>query len=63
MGRSRWIPILISFLGGIVCLALVATACVANSENDRRDGSGGGSGQTSARGDSGDGSYRAPQIP
>src|ERR687894_462234 len=63
MGRSRWIPALISFLVGMVCLALVATACVAASENDRRDGRGGGSGKTGARGDSGDGSYRAPQVP
>lgn len=63
MGKSRWLPALISFLVGIVCLALAATACVATSGNDRRDGSGGGSGETGARGDSGDGSYRAPQIP
>jgi peptide/nickel transport system substrate-binding protein len=63
MGKSKWIPALISFLAGIVCLALAATACVAASDNDRRDGRGGGSGETGARGDSGDGSYRAPQIP
>jgi peptide/nickel transport system substrate-binding protein len=63
MGKSRWIPALISFLIGIVCLALAATACMAASQNDRREGRGGGSGETGARGDSGDGSYRAPQIP
>jgi peptide/nickel transport system substrate-binding protein len=63
MGKSRWIPALISFLVGMVCLALAATACMATSGNDRRDGNGGGPGETGARGDSGDGSYRAPQIP
>jgi peptide/nickel transport system substrate-binding protein len=62
-GKPKWIPALISFLVGIVCLALAATACVATSGNDGRDGSGGGPGDTGARGDSGDGSYRAPQIP
>ncbi|MDQ4093154.1 MAG: ABC transporter substrate-binding protein [Actinomycetota bacterium] len=63
MGKSRSIPALISFLVGIVCLALAATACVATSGNDRHDGSGIGPGETGARGDSGDGSYRAPRIP
>ncbi|MGH3800289.1 MAG: ABC transporter substrate-binding protein [Pseudonocardiaceae bacterium] len=60
MGKSRRIPHLIGLLVGMVCLALAG--CVAASGTDRPDGSGGGSAETGARGDNGDGSYRAPQI-
>ncbi|MGH3886231.1 MAG: ABC transporter substrate-binding protein [Pseudonocardiaceae bacterium] len=60
MGKSRRIPHLIGLVVGMVCLALAG--CVAASGTDRPDGSGGGSAETGARGDNGDGSYRAPQI-
>ncbi|MGH3896770.1 MAG: ABC transporter substrate-binding protein [Pseudonocardiaceae bacterium] len=48
---------------GIVCLALAVTGCVAAGGTDRPDGRGGGPAETGARGDNGDGSYRAPQVP
>lgn len=57
-GRSR---LLIGSLVGIACLALVATGCVAASGTDRPDG-GGGPVNILARGDKGDGSYRAPTV-
>ncbi len=63
MGKSSRNPHLISLLVGIACLALVVASCVAASGTDRPDGGGGGPAETGARGDNGDGSYRAPQAP
>ncbi len=63
MGKSSRVPHLISLLVGIVCLALAVTGCVAAGGTDRPDGRGGGLAETGARGDNGDGSYRAPQVP
>jgi len=45
----------------IVCLAVPVAGCVAAREIDRPDG--GGPANTQARGDSGDGTYRAPKVP
>jgi glutathione transport system substrate-binding protein len=57
----REIRFLTRILVGIVSLVLVVTACVAASETGRPDG--GGTTNTQARGDGGDGSYRAPRVP
>lgn len=57
-GKSR---LLLNLLVGIVCLVLVVAGCVAARGTDRPDG--GGPVNTQARGDNGDGSYRAPKIP
>lgn len=58
-GRSR---LLISVPAGIACLVLVVAGCVAASGTDRPEG-GGGLANARARGDNGDGSYRAPRVP
>jgi peptide/nickel transport system substrate-binding protein len=55
----RRVRLLIRLLG-IVCLALVAAGCVAAREADHPDG--GGPANTQARGDGGDGTYRAPKV-
>ncbi|MGH3765763.1 MAG: ABC transporter substrate-binding protein [Pseudonocardiaceae bacterium] len=58
MRKSR---LLTSLLMGIACLALVVAGCVAASGAGRSDG--GGLVNTQARGDNGDGTYRAPKVP
>jgi glutathione transport system substrate-binding protein len=60
MGKSRRIRFLIGFLAEIVCLVLAVTGCVAASGTGRPEG--GGPANTLARGDRGDGSYRAPKV-
>jgi peptide/nickel transport system substrate-binding protein len=55
--RSR----LISLLAWTACLVLTVTGCVAASGTDRPGG--GGVVNSRARGDKGDGSYRAPAVP
>jgi glutathione transport system substrate-binding protein len=57
-GRSRFLT---GSLVGIACLVLVVTGCVAASGTDRPDGAGGPV-NILARGDKGDGSYRAPTV-
>jgi peptide/nickel transport system substrate-binding protein len=59
MGKAR---LLKSLPAGIACIMLAVTGCVAASGTDRPDGV---SGLTNARarGDNGDGSYRAPKVP
>lgn len=57
--KLRRIRLLISLLVGIACLVLAVTGCVAASGTDRP---GGGPANTRARGDKGDGSYRAPIV-
>jgi peptide/nickel transport system substrate-binding protein len=61
-GRSRLRHLLLNFLAGIFCFALAVAGCVTASGTDRTDG-GGGPANTRARGDNGDGSYRAPKVP
>jgi peptide/nickel transport system substrate-binding protein len=56
----RCIQVLTTMLVGIVCLALIVVGCTAAPETDHPDG--GGTASTHARGDSGDGSYRAPKV-
>ncbi|MGH3780520.1 MAG: ABC transporter substrate-binding protein [Pseudonocardiaceae bacterium] len=53
---------LISLPAGIACLVLAVTGCVAASGTDRPNG-GNGPANARARGDNGDGSYRAPKVP
>ncbi len=60
MGKSRSIRLRICLLAEIACLVLAVTGCVAASGTDRP---GGGPAHTQARGDRGDGSYRAPSVP
>ena len=55
-------PLLISFLVGVMCLTLALTGCEATSGTDRPDGLDGPV-NAGARGDTGDGSYRAPKVP
>jgi peptide/nickel transport system substrate-binding protein len=67
MGQLKRIPHRIRLGAGIVCgaitvVAIIVVGCVAASDADRPNGSGGGSAETGARGDNGDGSYRAPRI-
>ena len=57
----RRVRLLIRLLVGIVCLALAVAGCMAAREADRPDG--GGPADTQARGDTGDGTYRAPKVP
>lgn len=57
----RCIRSLIRILVGIICLAVVTTGCSSAREADHPDG--GGTAITQARGDSGDGTYRAPKVP
>ena len=57
----RRVRLLIRFALMIVCLAVAVAGCVAAREIDRPDG--GGPADTQARGDSGDGTYRAPKVP
>ncbi len=59
-GKSKGIRLLTRLLAGISCLALAVTGCVAASGTDHPDG--GGPANAGARGDSGDGSYRAPKV-
>jgi peptide/nickel transport system substrate-binding protein len=58
-GKSR---LLVSLPAGFACLVLAVTGCVAASGTDRPEG-GNGPTNARARGDSGDGSYRAPKVP
>jgi peptide/nickel transport system substrate-binding protein len=60
-GTSRCSRLLIRILVGIACLAVPVTGCVAASGTDHSDG--GGPASIRARGDRGDGSYRAPMVP
>jgi peptide/nickel transport system substrate-binding protein len=60
--KSRRIPRRISLLAGIVCLLLAASGCVAATGADRPDSGGAGVANANARGDTGDGSYRAPHV-
>ncbi len=60
-GTPRRIRRLRSVLVGFVCLVAATTGCVAASGTDRSGG--GGLVNTQARGDNGDGSYRAPTVP
>jgi peptide/nickel transport system substrate-binding protein len=60
MGKSRRIRLLISLLLGSACLVPTVTGCGAASGPDRPDG--GGLANTRARGDTGNGSYRAPIV-
>ncbi|MGH3787350.1 MAG: ABC transporter substrate-binding protein [Pseudonocardiaceae bacterium] len=62
MAPARGYPLLISFLVGIVCLTLGITGCEAANGNDRPDGRDRPV-NPDARGDTGDGTYRAPQVP
>ncbi|MGH3684283.1 MAG: ABC transporter substrate-binding protein [Pseudonocardiaceae bacterium] len=55
-GKSRSIQLLVA----VLCLALAVAGCVAAGGADRPDG--GGPADAGARGDSGDGSYRAPKV-
>ena len=61
MGQSERGRFLTGSLVGIACLVLVVTGCVAASGTDRPDGAGGPV-NILARGDKGDGSYRAPTV-
>jgi peptide/nickel transport system substrate-binding protein len=60
-GMPRRIRLLMSLLVGIICVVFVGISCVAARGTDRP--SGGGLVHTQARGDNGDGSYRAPKVP
>lgn len=62
MAPERGYRLLISVLVGIVCLTLGITGCEAASGNDRPDGRDRPV-NPDARGDTGDGTYRAPQVP
>jgi glutathione transport system substrate-binding protein len=59
-GKSRRSRLLTRILVGSACLALLVTGCVTASGTDHSDGS--GSVTIRARGDRGDGSYRAPLV-
>jgi peptide/nickel transport system substrate-binding protein len=59
-GKPKGIRLLTRLLVGSACLALAVAGCVAASGTDRSDG--GGPVNAGARGDSGDGSYRAPKV-
>ena len=50
-------------VGAVVCLALVVTGCAQHNVDDRADTSGGGPASASARGDNGNGTYTAPNVP
>ncbi len=58
-GKSR---LVVSLPAGIACLVLAVTGCVAASGTNRPDGVS-GLVDSRARGDNGDGSYRAPKVP
>lgn len=60
-GTSRRSRLLIRILVVIACLAVPVTGCVAASGTDHSGG--GGPVDIPARGDRGDGSYRAPLVP
>ena len=60
MGKPRRIRLRTNLLVEIACLVLAVAGCVAASGTDRP---GGGPVHISARGDRGDGSYRAPSVP
>ncbi len=62
MGKPRRIPYRISLLVGIFCLVLAVTGCVGATGTDRHDSGGAGVANAGARGDTGDGSYRAPKV-
>ncbi len=62
MGNSRRHPHPVSLLVGIVCVVLLATGCVGARRTDRPDNGGTGVANALARGDTGDGSYRAPKV-
>lgn len=61
LGTPRRVRLLTRLLLMIVFLAVAVAGCVAAREIDRPDG--GGSANTQARGDTGDGTYRAPKVP
>lgn len=61
MGTPRWVRLVVSLLGGTLCILLVVFGCVAARGTDRP--SDGGLVNPQARGDNGDGSYRAPKVP
>lgn len=60
MGTPRRIRYRISLLLGIVCLAV--TGCVGATGTDHPDSGGAGVTNSGARGDTGGGTYRAPQV-
>ncbi len=62
MRRARRIRLLIVLLVGIVCLTLAIVSCEAASGTGRSDGRGGPV-DAGARGNTGDGTYRAPKVP
>jgi peptide/nickel transport system substrate-binding protein len=62
MARRRRAGGLAGLVGAILCLTVTVTACVPAVGTDRT-GTAGGLGSARARGDNGDGSYRAPRVP
>ncbi len=62
MGKSRRISYRIRLLVGIICLVLAVTGCVAGNGTDHPDSGGAGVASAGARGNTGDGSYRAPKV-
>ncbi len=60
-GTPRRLRRLRSVRVGLVCVVLAVTGCVATGGTDRPGGD--GLVNTQARGDNGDGSYRAPRVP
>ncbi|MBV8542354.1 MAG: ABC transporter family substrate-binding protein [Pseudonocardiales bacterium] len=59
-GKSRRVRLLVGFLAQLACLVLAVTGCGPAGGAGRP---GGGPANTLARGDKGDGSYRAPKVP
>lgn len=48
---------------GVLCLALAVSGCIHRAVDDRADASGGEPASASARGDNGNGTYSAPELP